>query len=264
MPNGSDTSYGSGRFAHQNVDFKTNNASSGNTSYEKPKNIINAVSEIQRYHVIESRSDEIPKEYFTIEQVLDFFKIGFKSGILESMIFVTIFPFLQTIYPSFKFYFLDSTMSEQEKLFFNIGSYLPILITTLFMVYLSKYYDGKLTRRAIFSLINGRSASFLLKGAGIYFLLKYIQSLSIKEPNFIYSWIDFTKWVFNIFLSEKISDSLLYGYYYKFIIPALGDTANEILFSMIIFALFPYLTVFYKGYMRKRDKYKMKMDYENY
>lgn len=258
-----DTNFGSGRFAHQNVDFK-NESGSGSSSYEKPKNLVNALSEIQRYYVIESRSDNIPKEYFTLEQLLDFFKVGFKSGILEGLFFITLLPFLQTIYPSFKFFFLGQNINEKEHLFFTFGSFVPIIITTLFMIYISKYYEGALTKRAIFSLLNGRSATFILKGVGIYYLLHHIQNISLKDPNIIYSWIDFTQWVVNIFAQSNITTEMVYKYYYKFVIPALGDTANEIFFSMLLFAFFPYLTVFYKGYQQIKEKHKIDAEYNNY
>jgi len=151
------TNSGGGRFASQNIDFRANNASGGDAgAYEKPKNILNVLSEIQRYYVIESRSDDLPKEYFTLEQIWDFFKVGFKSGILEGLLFISLLPFLQTIYPSFKFFFLSEVVNVKEQMFFTISSYTPIVISTLFMVYLSKYYEGGLTRRAIFALY-GRS-----------------------------------------------------------------------------------------------------------
>ncbi|KIM06053.1 MAG: hypothetical protein KN64_00680 [Sulfurovum sp. AS07-7] len=271
MPSGSGSggtggaNFGSGRFAHQNVDFKTNNTGGADGSvYEKPKNILNALSEIQRYYVLESRSDDLPKEYFTLEQIWDFFKVGFKGGILEGLLFITLLPFLQTIYPSFKFFFLDETVNEQEQMFLAIGSYVPIVIITIFMVYLSKFYKGELTKKAIFALINGRSATFLIKGVGIYFLFKYIQKISFKDPNVVYSWIDFMRWILNFFTDSEVTTEAVYDYYYRFIIPALADTGNEILFSMLIFAFFPYLTIFYKGYIQKRNKYKIQTEYDNY
>ncbi|AII15588.1 hypothetical protein CIG1485E_a0063 (plasmid) [Campylobacter iguaniorum] len=259
------SNYGGGRFAHQNVDFKANNAGGGSGSaYKAPKNIINALSEIQRYYVLESRSDDLPKEYFTLEQIFDFFKIGFKSGILEGLLFITLLPFLQTIYPGFKFYFLGDALNNQEEMLFTVSSYAPIVISTIFMVYLSKYYEGGLTKRAIFALINGRSSTFIIKGVGIYYLLHYIQELSLKDPNVVYSWIDFSQWIFSFFTTHELTAEMIYNYYYRFVIPALGDTANEIFFSMLIFAFFPYLTVFYKGYVNTREKYRMEEEYENY
>lgn len=261
-----DDKYSSGRFAHPNVDFKDANALSNKESaYIQPKSIINALSEIQRYYVIESKSsEELPIEYFTLEQMWDFFKVGFKHGILEGLIFISLLPLLQTIYPSFKYYFLGARISQQEQLLFTLSSYMPIIITTLFMLYLSKYYVGVLAKRAIFSLVNGRSATFVLKGVAVYFLLHHIQTLSLRDPSVVYSWIDFTSWLFNIFAKHAVEAEYIYTYYFKFVMPALSDTANEILITMLIFAFFPYITIFYKGYRAKRERLKTKEDFERY
>ena len=144
----------------------------GQSEADRGRNIFNVLSEIQRYYVIEERSEEIPKEYFTIEQILEYFKIGFKSGLMESFIFVTLVPILQIIYPSFKFYFLDSNITDNEILFFKIISYTPIILTTLFVIYIGKYYQGYITMSAIFSLMNVRSFSFIVNGIFFYFCLQ--------------------------------------------------------------------------------------------
>jgi len=245
--------------ASKNPDFKSNSVASTDegSSYKKPRSIVDALSEIQRYNIIESKSDELPSDYFTIQQVFDFFKIGVKSGFLEMLIFIILLPFLQTIYPSFKLFFLGDEITNKEQFFFTISSFLPFIASTLFMVYLSKYYEGTLSKRGIFSLISGRSLIFLVKGVGFYYLLHYILNISLKSPNIIYTCIDF-------FTAYKAQTNKIYSYYYKFIMPALDYTANEVLFSVIIFALLPYLTVFYRGYVKKLEKYNMKREYENY
>ncbi|EAJ3734067.1 hypothetical protein DCU87_08715, partial [Campylobacter upsaliensis] len=71
------------KFSHQNL--KLENPIS---EKEGGVSLLSAISQIQRYYVIESRTDEIPKEYFSIGQIWHFFKIGFKSGLVESMLFV--------------------------------------------------------------------------------------------------------------------------------------------------------------------------------
>lgn len=245
------------------ADFKFNQAG-GTLAYKRPKNLINALSEIQRYYVLESRNEDMPKEYFTLEQIFDFIKVGFKSGILEGLLFIVLLPFLQTIYPSFKFFFLAAKINDQEQLFFTLGSYVAILLSTLFMIYLSKYCKGELTRRALFALMNGRSLAFLIKGVGIYYLLHYIQNRVLKDPDAIYSWMDFIQWILDFFTRSSITTDAVYLYCYRFIIPALGDTANEILFSMMVFAFFPYLTLFYRDYAQKREAYKGQTQYKNY
>lgn len=252
-------SYGSGRFAHPNIDLgepKEREILGG-------RHIFNALSEIQRYHVIEDRSDEIPKEYFTIEQIIDYLKIGFKSGMLESFIFTALFCFLQVIYPSYKMYFLKTNVTTIEFWIFEILSYAPLLITTLFMMYISKYYKGLLTRRAIFALMNGRSFSFLLKGLLIFWLFSWLRNVSLENPKSIYSFADFTLFIVQFF-KPNMSAEQLYVFYYKYMIPALYDTSYYVLYSMIAFAVLPYLTIFYRGYRNRVKKAENKDTYDEY
>jgi len=251
--------YGSGRFAHPNLDFgELKERQSSGT-----RHIFNALSEIQRYHIIEERSDEIPKEYFTLEQILDYLKIGFKSGMFESFVFSALLCFMQVIYPSYKYYFLDTPVTKNEQLFFDLVSYTPILISTLFMAYISKYYKGLLTRRAIFALMNGRSFSFLLKGVLIFWLFSWIKQISIENPRAVYSWADWTLWMVQFF-KPTISTQQLYVFYYKYVIPALHDASYSLLYSMCIFAILPYLTIFYKGYKERVAKRKNQDVYDKY
>lgn len=252
--------YGSGRFAHPNLDFgelKDSQSRGG-------RHILNALSEIQRYHIIEDRSEEIPKEYFTLEQIWDYIKIGFKSGLLESFIFTGLICFLQAIYPSYKFYFLNKAITPSEQYFFTLCSFAPMVISTLFMMYISKYYKGLLTRRAIFALMNGRSISFLIKGTLVFLLFQWLMTTSLENPRLIYSFADWTAWLINPFIGSGVSVKQIYEYYYKYAVPALHDSSYEILYSMIIFALMPYLTIFYKGYKERRNKQLVKDEYENY
>jgi len=244
-----------------------NNSSSvvNDPEYHKPKGLLTALSEIQRYYVIESKaSEELPKDYFTFQQIWDFFKIGFKSGFLESLIFATLFPFIQTVYPSFKYYFLNEMLSKQDMLFLDALSYVSLVSGTIFMIVVGKYYEGELTKRAIFSLLNGRSFAFLGKGIFIFFLLIWLQKLSYTHPDFVYSMADFTKFLFNLATDNTVNSYSIYEYYYKYIIPALDKTAKDILISMFIFALLPYLTVFYRGFKRKSREISSKMYYDKY
>ncbi|WP_258107449.1 hypothetical protein [Campylobacter lari] len=252
-------SYGSGRFAHPNIkfdDIKKSNSASG-------RNIFNALSEIQRYHVIEERSEEIPKEYFTIEQIIDYFKIGFKSGFLESFIFAGLICFLQILYPSYKYYFLGKETTNIENILISVSTYGPLIASTFFMAYISKYYKGLLTKRAIFSLMNGRSFTFILKGVGVFYLFMFLKSYSLENPSVIYSWTDWTLWLAQWF-NPSINVEQLYVFYYRFVIPSLHDSAHYFLYSMIIFALLPYFTIFYKGFVRKKQKLEIEEEYEKY
>ena len=49
--------------------------------------LINAISQIQQYSVIEKGGQDIPDDFLTIRGKLMFFNIGFGNGFLEGMIF---------------------------------------------------------------------------------------------------------------------------------------------------------------------------------
>ncbi len=52
----------------------------------KPVNLLSAISEIQQFYVIESKGQNIPAEFLTLERTIDFFKIGLKSGFNEGVV----------------------------------------------------------------------------------------------------------------------------------------------------------------------------------
>lgn len=245
------------KFSHQN--FKLEKLPN---EKEEGTSLLSAISQIQRYHVIESRTDEIPKEYFSIGQIWHFFKIGFKSGLIESMVFVSLMPILQVIYPYFKDYFLQSAITKNDQIFFILLSYAPIVFSTIFMFYISRYYEGELTKRAIFSLLNGRSLSFVIKGVVFYFLLQWAYFYSLKNPNSIYILAQWTVGIFNLFY--EMNSYQLYVFYFKYLIPTLQFVAKEILISMLIFATLPYLIVFYKGFRKKKAKLNNQRAYDDY
>jgi len=234
-------------------------------SYKKPTSLFSALSVIQRYYVIEKNSPEdLPKEYFTYEQVIDFVKVGFKSGFIESLLLVTLFPFLQTIYPSFKMYFFGEQLTQYEKILFEITSLLPIVVSTIFLMYLSKYYKGNVTKKAIFSLFSGRSVAFIIKGIITYYLLKYLYHISYIEPNSVYGLLDFLGFIINLVLPYQVNTEVIYDYYYLSIAPAIKQTSKEILLTMLFFALLPYITIFLKGLMLKKKKLEALEEYEKY
>ena len=74
---------------------------------------------------------------------------------------------------------------------------------------------------------------------------------------------DWTSSLINLFVGG-VSVRQIYEYYYKYAVPALYDSSYELLYSMIIFALMPYLTIFYKGYRERINRQQIQDEYENY
>lgn len=246
--------------AHQNL---SNNGTA--SSYAAPKTILEAYSEIQQYHVFEKTQEkDIDKNFFTLSQVWDFFKAGFRSGFWESLIFVTFLPFFQTIYPSFKQYFLGAVYTNEERLALFAIAYLPILIVTIWLASLYRLYDGALTKKAIFSLLSGRSLAFLIKGLIIYYVFGYIYNMATYDPDYIYVFINDFKFIIDWLTpgeyTYKTKD--LFNYFYLFIVPAIKSTASEATNSMLVLAIVPFLAVVSKGIYKTYKKQKSEVVYD--
>lgn len=252
------------------LDKATNSLNNGSSqpSYHAPKSIVDAVSEIQQYHVFEKQQEKnIDKNFFTLRQVFDFIKIGFKGGFIESLIFVTLLPFFQTVYPSFKFYFLKDQFTDTERILLILLSYIPVVVVTIWLTSLYRLYEGAITKKAIFSLLFGRTTAFALKATLVFYLFSYLHALAYYDKEQTYVIIDTIKksldWIL-FFVEHTYSTMDLYNYYYIFIVPAIKTTAKEAATSMAIFALIPFLAIVYKGFFLSYKIKKSEDDYEQY
>lgn len=143
----------------------------------KPKNLLNAISEIQQFYVIESKGQNIPAEFLTLERTLDFFKIGMASGFQEGIA-------LALLFPVFHFYLLPFVFQRLDlfsQMLFGCIPYLPLIINTVMCSYISRYYVGNITRKAINSLLMGRALSLMLKAFLIYVLYLILYRISSPE-----------------------------------------------------------------------------------
>ena len=93
----------------------------------KPLGLISAISEIQQFYVIESKGQNIPAEFLTLERTIDFFKIGLKSGFSEGIALVLLFPVFHLYLLPFVFLKIDWF----SHLLFAAIPYLPLVINTL-------------------------------------------------------------------------------------------------------------------------------------
>ncbi len=158
-----------------NATIVTTNSAGG--AQLKPKNLINAISEIQQFYVIEKQGQDIPAEFLTLEGSLDFFRIGAKSGFNEGV-------FLVLLFPVFYFYLLPFVFHGPDFFLTTLMDtipFLPIIVNTILCVYISRYYVGNITRRAINSLFVGRAMLLVIKSFFIYVAYFFLFKLSTPE-----------------------------------------------------------------------------------
>lgn len=254
----------------KNQNFSKNNntdsgSSSGNT-YHKPKGIIDAVSEIQQYYAIEKLvEDDLPAEYFTIRQSLDFFNIGLKSAFTEGIIFIVLVPIAIALYPSFKLYFYGAELSDNELMSIYMLTYGHIGAMTLFLAAMSKYYSGSLTKNAIVSLLTGRSMALVFKAFLAFGLFKFLYNISINNPQGLYNFAEKSVIMFKMMLHNyPVTPMQIYTYYFQYAAPALNKVAYSLLYSMLFMALLPFVTLVYRGWKKERDAKNARENHKNY
>jgi len=145
----------------------------------KPVNLISAISEIQQFYVIESKGQikKIPSEFLTLERTIDFFKIGLKSGFNEGLALILLFP----VFHFYLFPFVFLHLDWFSHLLFGCIPYLPLFINSIICSYISRYFVGNITRKAINALLTGRALSLLLKAFLVYVIYLVLFRLGTPE-----------------------------------------------------------------------------------
>jgi len=140
--------------------------------------ILDAISQIQQFYVIEANGQSIPSDFLTLRGQMNFFNVGFGAGFLEALFFALLMSISLIIISEDNirhsiarfFPLIDSNM------FLWTTTLLPVLISGGLCSYLSKFYIGHITRKSIDSLLLGRVISMIFKGTIIFFLLIFLSS----------------------------------------------------------------------------------------
>ncbi len=205
----------------------------------RPRNLLNAISEVQQFYVIESKGQDIPGEFLTLERTLDLFKIGIKSGFHEGFALVLLFPVFHFYLFPFVFHKLDFV----SHILFGSIPYLVLLINTAMCCYISRYYVGNITRKAINSLLIGRAMSLLLKAFLLYVVYLVLYRLSTPE----------NIWELAIQFGSKAEK--IYNGFFE-IKPYLLPVATESAILMVVAAVFPYGSVYLLDVVWRRYRIK--------
>lgn len=194
----------------------------------KPKNLLNAISEIQQFYVIESKGQNIPAEFLTLERTIDFFKIGLKSGFHEGFALVLLFP----VFHFYLFPFVFDKIDFFSHIIFGSIPYLVLLVNTAMCCYISRYYVGNITRKGINSLLAGRAMSLLVKGFLLYVVYLVLHRITTPE----------NVWKVVSGFGGKAKD--IYSGFFQ-IKPYLLPVATKSAILMGVAAIFPYGSVYF-------------------
>ncbi|QTA83861.1 Uncharacterized protein dnl_62820 [Desulfonema limicola] len=156
-------------------------------------NIVDAISQIQQFAVMERSGQEIPEDFLTLRGALNFFHIGFGNGLIEGIIFALLTALILPISSDEK---LMTAVSEYfplagSRLFLWALNCAPIIIAVAICSFLSRYRIGMITKKAVDSLLMGRCFCLLIKGILLFVLLitlnKHLTDESARRFSLVFS-----------------------------------------------------------------------------
>ena len=209
-----------------------------NRQYVKPRTIINVISDIQHYCMAEKLGKDLPAEYLTLENSLGFFGVGAKSGLTEGL-------FLLLLLPAVDFYLVPFVLKSPSLLLKTmIGSFpfLPVIANTLLCAYISQYFVGIVTRKAINAFFTGRMLVLVAKSFMIYVF--YTLLIGLSTPERVWQVAQY---------SAKNAEAIYYGY--MTMLPNMMPIATRCSLLVMVAAILPYGIVFLMD-MWRRSKIK--------
>lgn len=219
-------------------------------------NLISAVSQIQRYAMIEREGGEIPVDFLTIEGQLNFFNVGLGSGFVHGIFFLI---FTIIALPVISDDILRTSVSRYlplagYKSFLFVISLTPVMYSVIVCVYLTRYHIGRLTRRAIDNLLVGRLVSKVAQGL-LYFVILIITAKSLT-PEAVW------KFSYNItFRSYDLAHQI-----YRVVMntrPNIHNAAWETLGIFMIAVIVPFVTIWMFAIVRKVRAIRQRMFWNN-
>ena len=207
--------------------------------------ILDAISQIQQFYVIESSGQDIPDDFLTLRGRLNFFNVGFGAGFLEAIVFAILMAMILIVVSDVG---LRQSIAKvfsviNSDTFLWVINLLPVFVSGGLCSYLSRFYIGKITRKAIDSLLIGRVAAMTLKGLIVFFAL-IVLSRHINPSS---------AWTLASWLTLKHHPDIAIKIYYVLIAmrPIMAQRAFEILSIFGLAIVMPFIFIWGVAFLRK-------------
>ena len=155
--------------------------------HASPRNLIDAISEIQQYHIIERTGQDIPSDFLTMRGMLTFFLVGFRSGFWEGAFLGLLLPLAWGVWEEVIPAFGGTADLFGKCLVFLFGFGISLMMTVILGGILARYYGGNLTRKAVNSLVWGRTLSLVAKGVLMFLAFNLLVFLCSQKNVFFLS-----------------------------------------------------------------------------
>lgn len=232
--------------------FNTNTA----LNFVPPRTLIDAMSEIQQYYLIEQTGEPLQKDFFTMTHVMGFSMVGIKTAFIDSVIWISGYVFLGgLIYYLQQHYITEVTTDiyfwkipgSPFYLFSKMASFGHIIYSTVLCIMISKYYTGTVPKRAVNCIFITRSM-FLICFSLVTFLILAVFYKMLMNDNILNNLYTFLA-RFNAKFSENI-----YLYITQYFRRLLFESSIVSLLSSSFSIVVPFLSISLFRVLKKRKK----------
>jgi len=153
--------------------------SSQGLNFTPPATMIDAMSEIQQFYLVESSGQPLSKDFFTMTHIMGFSKVGLNSAFRDSIVWLTLY----VLAGSFVYYIQENYLVERTTQillwqvqgsplywFIKLASFGGLFFSSVICVMTSRYYTGMTPKRAIKTLFLTR-AMFLASFSVLCFVI---------------------------------------------------------------------------------------------
>lgn len=225
-------------------------------NFAPPATLIDAMSEIQQYYLVEQSGQPLHKDFFTMSHVMGFSKVGLHSAFRDSIVWLSLYVLLGAIV----YYVQENYLVERTTQFLlwtvkgsplywfiKMASFGGLVFSTSICVLTSRYYTGMTPKRAINTLFITR-AMFLISFSLISFLMMGL--------------------VFRYAMSDKAIDSItfylarmnpeagtnIYYFMHDYVRRALFEASITVLVASSAAIVIPFCSMFFFRIQKRKNR----------
>jgi len=202
----------------------------------KPKGIIDAVSEIEKYSAMDRKGSEIPERFFTTKNRIEYFEAGFKGSFVSGLVSALLAPLAIGVMEKMIPVFGDADPTAFDKAFVFLIALSFSIGYAVFTGGMGRYYTGNFTRVMIRSFLSGVAVGAVIKMILAFILFHFLYLVVFTEGRIAAFLSIFTSWTSPGTLERA------YGWIVDFK-PVLLISAWFIVLTTVIFIMVPVVSI---------------------
>ena len=230
--------------------------SSVGLNFTPPATLIDAMSEIQQYYLVEHSGQPLHKDFFTMSHVMGFSKVGLHSAFRDSILWLSLYVIVGAIV----YYVQENYLVERttQLLFWTVNgsplywfikmaSFGGLFFSTTICILTSRYYTGMTPKRAINTLFITR-AMFLISFSLVSFLImgvlfKFVMSDAAINNMYLY----FSK------INTDFATSIYY-FLHNYVKRSLFEASITVLIASAVAIIVPFCSMFFFRVHKKQNR----------